>query len=262
MPEVIQWRGASFGKAMWHYWMQTEGVFGVALAVSATMIFLFVLFGSLLERAGAGNYFIKLAFALLGHLRGGPAKAAVVASAMSGLYSGSSIANVVTTGTFTIPLMKKTGFKPEKAGAVEVASSTNGQLTPPVMGAAAFLIAEFTGISYTDILKHALVPALISYIALIYIVHLEALKLGLKGMEKPTATMTASQKLIGFLTGFLGYRASRRSGLFRPGLDQGGLPRHGLHHGHSAVPDRLYGAACALPPSGPDLKIDDPNEPT
>ena len=148
LPEAIQWKGASYGKAMWHYWMQNEGVFGVALGVSATLIFLFVVFGSILEKAGAGNYFIKIAFALLGHLRGGPAKAAVVASALSGLYSGSSIANTVTTGTFTIPLMKRTGFPAEKAGAVEVASSTNGQLTPPVMGAAAFLISEFTGVSY------------------------------------------------------------------------------------------------------------------
>ena len=204
LPEVVQWKGASFGKAMWHYWMQNEGVFGVALGVSATLIFLFVLFGSILEKAGAGNYFIKIAFALLGHLRGGPAKAAVVASAMSGLYSGSSIANVVTTGTFTIPLMKKTGFTPEKAGAVEVASSTNGQLTPPVMGAAAFLIAEFTGISYTEILKHALVPALVSYIALVYIVHLEALKLNLKGLPKPTSTLTFASKMIGVLSGFIG----------------------------------------------------------
>ena len=122
--------------------MQTEGVFGVALGVSASMIFLFVMFGSVLEKAGAGNYFIKIAFALLGHFRGGPAKAAVVASALSGVYSGSSIANTVTTGTFTIPLMKRTGFSPEKAGAVEVASYTNGQLMPPEMGAAAFLIAE------------------------------------------------------------------------------------------------------------------------
>ncbi|MEM7563384.1 MAG: TRAP transporter large permease subunit, partial [Pseudomonadota bacterium] len=139
LPDAIMWKGASYGKAMWHFWMQNEGVFGVALGVSASLIFLFVLFGSILEKAGAGNYFIKIAFALLGHLRGGPAKAAVVASALSGLYSGSSIANTVTTGTFTIPLMKRTGFTPEKAGAVEVASSTNGQLTPPVMGAAAFL---------------------------------------------------------------------------------------------------------------------------
>ncbi|MEM7249924.1 MAG: TRAP transporter permease [Pseudomonadota bacterium] len=203
LPDVIQWKGASFGKATWHYWMQDEGVFGAALKVSTELIFLFVLFGAILEKAGAGNYFIKLAFALLGHLRGGPAKAAVVASAMSGLYSGSSIANTVTTGTFTIPLMKRTGFSPEKAGAVEVASSTNGQLTPPVMGAAAFLIAEFTGIAYTDILKHALVPALVSYIALVYIVHLEAMKLNLKGLEKPPSSMTLAGKLIGVLFGFI-----------------------------------------------------------
>ena len=204
LPDAIRWKGASFGKAMWHYWMQNEGVFGVALGVSATLIFLFVLFGSILEKAGAGNYFIKIAFALLGHLRGGPAKAAVVASAMSGLYSGSSIANTVTTGTFTIPLMKRTGFSAEKAGAVEVASSTNGQLTPPVMGAAAFLISEFTGISYTDIIKHALVPALVSYIALVYIVHLEAMKLNLKGLPKPPSSLTLASKAIGFLSGFIG----------------------------------------------------------
>jgi TRAP transporter 4TM/12TM fusion protein len=203
LPDAIRWKGASYGKAMWHYWMQNEGVFGVALGVSARLIFLFVLFGAILEKAGAGNYFIKLAFALLGHFRGGPAKAAVVASAMSGLYSGSSIANVVTTGTFTIPLMKRTGFSAEKAGAVEVASSTNGQLTPPVMGAAAFLIAEFTGIAYTDILKHALVPALVSYIALVYIVHLEAMKMNLQGLKKPPSSLTLMGKLIGFLTGFI-----------------------------------------------------------
>ena len=204
MPEALQWKGASYGKAMWHFWMQNEGVFGVALGVSATLIFLFVLFGSILEKAGAGNFFIKIAFSLLGHFRGGPAKAAVVASALSGLYSGSSIANTVTTGTFTIPLMKRTGFSAEKAGAVEVASSTNGQLTPPVMGAAAFLIAEFTGISYTEILKHALVPALVSYIALVYIVHIEAMKMDLKGLPKPPSTLTFARKIIGVLSGFIG----------------------------------------------------------
>ena len=204
LPDAIRWKGASYGKAMWHYWMQNEGVFGVALGVSASLIFLFVLFGSILEKAGAGNFFIKIAFALLGHFRGGPAKAAVVASALSGLYSGSSIANTVTTGTFTIPLMKRTGFSPEKAGAVEVASSTNGQLTPPVMGAAAFLISEFTGISYTAIIKHALVPALVSYIALVYIVHLEAMKLDLKGMQKPPSSLTFATKIIAFLGGFIG----------------------------------------------------------
>ena len=129
VPDAMRWKGASINKASWHFWMQTEGVFGVALGVSTSMIFLFVLFGALLESSGAGNYFIKLSFAALGHLRGGPAKAAVAASGLSGIYSGSSIANVVTTGTFTILLMKRIGFTPEKAGAVEVASSTNGQLT-------------------------------------------------------------------------------------------------------------------------------------
>ncbi|MEO1746916.1 MAG: TRAP transporter fused permease subunit, partial [Pseudomonadota bacterium] len=258
VPEVIQWRGASFEKAMWHYWMQTEGVFGVALAVSATMIFLFVLFGALLERAGAGYYFIKLAFALLGHLRGGPAKAAVLASAASGLYSGSSIANVVTTGTFTIPLMKKTGFKPEKAGAVEVASSTNGQLTPPVMGAAAFLIAEFTGISYTDILKHALLPALISYIALIYIVHLEALKLGLKGMEKPSVTTTVAQRLIGFLTGFLALVVLGAVVYFGLGWIKTALPGFGFWAG-VVLFLAAYLALLRIAAMRPDLPVDDPN---
>ncbi len=198
------WGGASFIKGMWHFWMQEEGVFGKPLAVSTQTIFLFVMFGAILEKAGAGGYFIKIAFALLGHLKGGPAKAAVIASALSGLYSGSSIANTVTTGTFTIPLMKRTGFTPEKAGAVEVASSTNGQLTPPVMGAAAFLIAEFTGVEYTQLLKHALLPALVSYIALVYIVHLEACKLNLKGLEKPPSSLTFARKMIGFLTGFIG----------------------------------------------------------
>ena len=198
------WKGASFVSGMWHFWMQEEGIFGKPLEVSTQTIFLFVLFGAILEKAGAGNFFIKIAFALLGHLRGGPAKAAVIASAMSGLYSGSSIANTVTTGTFTIPLMKKTGLSAEKAGAVEVASSTNGQLTPPVMGAAAFLIAEFTGIEYTEILVHALVPALVSYIALIYIVHLEACKLSLTGLPRPSSTLTFATKAIMVLSGFIG----------------------------------------------------------
>lgn len=183
-PEVIAWKGASFSRAMSHLWITQEGVFGIALGVSTSMVFLFVLFGSLLERAGAGNYFIWVAFSLLGHLKGGPAKASVVSSALTGLVSGSSIANVVTTGTFTIPLMKRVGFSAEKAGAVEVASSTNGQLTPPVMGAAAFLMIEFVGISYIEVVKHAFLPAIISYIALVYIVHLESCKAGLEGLPR------------------------------------------------------------------------------
>ena len=181
LPEVIQWKGASFEKAMSHMWLTTEGVFGVALGVSSGFVFLFVLFGALLNQAGAGNYFLKLAFAALGHLRGGPAKAAVIGSAATGLISGSSIANVVTTGTFTIPLMKRVGFPATKAGAVEVSSSINGVLTPPVMGAVAFLMTEYVGISYVEVVKTAIIPAAISYVALVYIVHLEALKMGLKG---------------------------------------------------------------------------------
>ncbi|NLC08611.1 MAG: TRAP transporter permease, partial [Gammaproteobacteria bacterium] len=180
MPDMLAHRGVSLKALANHQWITTEGVFGIALGVSTSFVFLFVLFGALLERAGAGNYFIQLAFSLLGHMRGGPAKAAVVASALTGMISGSSIANVVTTGTFTIPMMKKVGFSSEKAGAVEVASSVNGQIMPPVMGAAAFLMVEYVGISYVEIIKHAILPAAISYIALLYIVHLEALKLGMQ----------------------------------------------------------------------------------
>lgn len=176
VPDQIRWAGASLRKAMSHMWTTSEGVFGIALGVSTKFVFLFVLFGALLDKAGAGNYFIKMAFGALGNLRGGPAKAAVVGSGATGLISGSSIANVVTTGTFTIPLMKRVGFSAEKAGAVEVASSVNGQIMPPVMGAAAFLMVEYIGISYFEVITHAFLPAVISYIALVYIVHLEAVK--------------------------------------------------------------------------------------
>jgi TRAP transporter 4TM/12TM fusion protein len=152
----------------------------------------------LLETAGAGNYFIKSAISLLGHLRGGPAKAAVVASACTGLISGSSIANVVTTGTFTIPLMKRVGYRPDKAAAVEVAASVDGQIMPPVMGAAAFLMVEYVGIPYTQVLKHAILPALISYIALFYIVHLEAMKADIRGIPH-VHEASLSQRMISFL---------------------------------------------------------------
>jgi len=199
---ITNYGGSSFKKAMGHYWMQTEGVFGVALGVSTTMIFLFVLFGALLEKAGGGNWFIKVAISLLGALRGGPAKAAVLSSMMTGMISGSSIANTVTTGTFTIPLMKRIGFSAEKAGAVEVASSTNGQLTPPVMGAAAFLMVEYVNIPYIEVVKHAFLPAVISYIALLYIVHLESLKMGLKGLEKPGRKIQVPLIMLLMLTGF------------------------------------------------------------
>lgn len=260
LPDTIQWKGASFGKALWHFWMQTEGVFGVALGVSASIIFLFVLFGSLLEKAGAGNYFIKLAFGLLGHMRGGPAKAAVVASAMSGLYSGSSISNVVTTGTFTIPLMKRTGFSPEKAGAVEVASSTNGQLTPPVMGAAAFLITEFVGISYPELMMHAILPAAISYIALVYIVHLEAMKLGLEGLKRPPTHITLIQKLIGVLFGFLAMSALAVAVYYGLGWIKTAFPGMTIWAG-SLLFLIAYIILVSIAAKRPDLALDDPNAP-
>lgn len=203
MPGILAHRGVSVQALVNHQWLTTQGVFGIALGVSTSFVFLFVLFGALLDKAGAGNYFIKVAFSLLGHYRGGPAKAAVVASGMTGLISGSSIANVVTTGTFTIPMMKRVGFSSEKAGAVEVASSVNGQIMPPVMGAAAFLMVEYVGIAYVDVIRHAFLPALISYIALIYIVHLEAMKAGLKGLQSSNPPRPLIRKAIGFLTGLL-----------------------------------------------------------
>ncbi|WP_020558388.1 TRAP transporter permease [Thiofilum flexile] len=203
MPDLLDHKGFSLQEIVNQQWISSEGVFGVALGVSASVVFLFVLFGSLLEKAGAGNWFIKVAFAYMGHMRGGPAKAAVVSSALTGLISGSSIANVVTTGTFTIPLMRRVGFSPEKAGAVEVASSVNGQIMPPVMGAAAFLMAERLNMPYFDVVKHAFVPAAISYIALVYIVHLEAMKANLLGLPRSWTPPPLLQRVIGFLTGFV-----------------------------------------------------------
>ena len=198
MPSIIAHKGNSLSEIVNHQWITTEGVFGIALGVSTSFVFLFVLFGSLLDRAGAGNYFIQVAFSLMGHMKGGPAKAAVVSSAMTGLISGSSIANVVTTGTFTIPLMKKVGFNSEKAGAVEVASSVNGQIMPPVMGAAAFLMVEYVGIPYPEVVKHAFLPATISYIALVYIVHLEALKAGMQGLPRAVEPKPWVARVISF----------------------------------------------------------------
>ncbi len=259
-PDAMQWKGASFGKAMWHFWMQTEGVFGLALGVSASMVFLFVLFGSLLEKAGAGNYFIKLAFALMGHMKGGPAKAAVVASAATGLISGSSIANTVTTGTFTIPLMKRVGFSAEKAGAVEVASSTNGQLTPPVMGAAAFLMVEYVGISYLEVVKNAFLPAIISYIALVYIVHLEACKMGLEGLPRPGVKKTVSQRIMGLVLGvavFCGLSLAVYYGLgwLKPMFgDYSLIGMMGLFF-------IAYLVLLKWASNYPDLEVDDPNAP-
>ena len=182
-PEIISHGGLSLNRLVGFQWLDQEAIFGIPIGVSVDFIFLFVLFGALLETAGGGKYFLDLAFAMVGKMRGGPAKAAILGSGMTGLISGSSIANTVTTGTFTIPIMKKTGFSKEKAGAIEVSSSVNGQIMPPVMGAAAVVMASFIGVTYFEVVKHAFLPAIISYIALFYISHLEALKLNLKGME-------------------------------------------------------------------------------
>ncbi|WP_282051567.1 TRAP transporter permease [Phaeobacter inhibens] len=205
VPDVIRWKGASLDRAMEQMWITSEGVFGIALGVSTKFVFLFVLFGALLDKAGAGNYFIKMAFGALGHLRGGPAKAAVVGSAATGLISGSSIANVVTTGTFTIPLMKRVGFSSEQAGSVEVASSVNGQIMPPVMGAAAFLMVEYVGISYVEVITHAFLPAAISYIALVYIVHLEAVKRNMPTLGNRVVSM--GRTIGGMAAFFVGFAA-------------------------------------------------------
>lgn len=184
LPDIIAHRGYSIRRIIDHQFLTTEGIFGVPLGVSAAFVFLFVLFGSMLDKAGAGQYFIDVSYSLLGRFRGGPAKAAILSSGLTGMVNGSSVANVVTTGTFTIPLMKKVGYPAEKAAAIEVAASTNGQLMPPIMGAAAFIIAEFLGITYLEVVRAAIVPALASYLTLFYISHLEALKLGLEGASR------------------------------------------------------------------------------
>jgi TRAP transporter 4TM/12TM fusion protein len=184
MPDVIAFKGVSLGRFMGQITMSTEGIYGIPLDVSATIVFLFVLFGAMLDKAGAGHYFIQLALSLLGGFKGGPAKAAIMGSGLTGLVSGSSIANIVTTGTFTIPLMKKVGYPAKKAAAVEVAASTDGQLAPPIMGAAAFIIAEYVNVPYVAVIKAAAIPAFASYAALFYITHIEASKLGLRGMSR------------------------------------------------------------------------------
>ncbi len=184
MPDIISHKGVSLQRLIGYQWLTGEAIFGIPIDVSVSFVFLFVLFGALMDRAGAGKFFLDLSFAMVGKYRGGPAKAAVLASGMTGMVSGSSIANTVTTGSFTIPVMIRTGYPAVKAGAIEVAASTNGQIMPPIMGAAAFIIAEFIGISYYDVIVHAALPAFIAYCGLFYIVHLEACKLGLRGLSK------------------------------------------------------------------------------
>ncbi|MEP2533115.1 TRAP transporter permease [Shimia sp.] len=256
VPDVIRWKGASLKKAMSHMWITSEGVFGIALGVSTKFVFLFVLFGALLDKAGAGNYFIKMAFGALGHLKGGPAKAAVVGSAATGLISGSSIANVVTTGTFTIPLMKRVGFSSEKAGAVEVASSVNGQIMPPVMGAAAFLMVEYVGISYVEVITHAFLPATISYIALVYIVHLEAVKNNMPTLGNRVVSMG---KTIGGMAAFFVGFAGLCYGVQYPVSWIAAAAGDSSALVMSVLIFVSYGVLLWLAASVPDLEPDDPN---
>ncbi len=259
MPDMLAHRGVSFTALANHQWITTEGVFGIALGVSTSFVFLFVLFGALLERAGAGNYFIQLAFSLLGHMRGGPAKAAVVASGLTGMISGSSIANVVTTGTFTIPMMKRVGFSAEKAGAVEVASSVNGQIMPPVMGAAAFLMVEYVGIPYVEIIKHAFLPAAISYIALLYIVHLEALKLGMQpiGNYQPKPWL---RRLTGFAFGAALISGISLAVYYGLGWLKPALGEHALL-GIGILLAIAYLGLLKVAASNPPLEQEDPDKP-
>jgi TRAP transporter 4TM/12TM fusion protein len=184
MPEFLAFKGVSINKYLNQISLSTEGIYGIPLGVSASIVYLFVLLGSMLDKAGAGKFFIDMSLSLLGRFKGGPAKAAVVASGFTGLVSGSSIANIVTTGTFTIPLMKKVGYPATKAAATEVAASTDGQLMPPIMGAAAFIIAEYVNVPYIEVVKAAAIPAFVSYFALFYVTHLEASKLGMRGLTK------------------------------------------------------------------------------
>lgn len=258
MPDVLQHKGSSLTKFLQHQWLTTEGVFGIALGVSTSFVFLFVLFGTLLDKAGAGNWMMQISIALLGHLRGGPAKVAVVSSALNGVVSGSSVSNVVSGGIFTIPLMRRTGLSGVKAGAIEAASSINGQIMPPVMGAAAFLMVEYVGIPYSEIVKHAFLPAVASYVALLYIVHLEALKIGAQAI--PREAMPARMRAV------------------RTGLGVAGsvavlcLLYYGVQGAQAAFGPRapwilaaaglaVYLASVWYAARYPDLALDDPNAP-
>ena len=258
LPGLLAHKGASVSRAASHFWLTSEGVFGVALGVSTSFIFLFVLFGALLEKAGAGNYFIQLAFSALGQFRGGPAKAGVVSSGMTGMISGSSVANVVTTGTFTIPLMKRVGYAPTQAAAIECAAGVNGQLMPPVMGAAAFIMAEYVGITYADVVRHAFLPAIITYGALFYIVDIEAMKKGMVGLPRQRRRSRGLGALYALMT-VLGI-------IILSGLVYYGLGWVKTVFGDAASP--IAGALVVLAYIGlvayraghPDLPIDDPSK--
>jgi TRAP transporter 4TM/12TM fusion protein len=181
-PGPLAHKGASWERIIDHQFMTTDGLYTLPVGVFSVFIFLFVLFGSFLDRMGAADFYVKLSIAAAGRLRGGPAKAAIFASGMTGSITGSVNANVATTGPFTIPLMKRTGFKPETAAGIETAASTGGQIMPPIMGVSAFLIVEFTGISYWEIVKVSILPAVLYFASVYAMVHLEARKGGVRGM--------------------------------------------------------------------------------
>ncbi len=184
LPGKFAHRGVTIKSLIEHLFYTTEGIFGTPIGVSSTFIFLFILFGSFLEKTGLGQFFIDISNALAGWASGGPAKVAVISSALMGTVSGSSVGNVVGTGSFTIPTMKRLGYRPEFAAAVEATASTGGQIMPPIMGAAAFLMAEFTGVNYGRIALAAAMPALLYFFAVFTQVHFEAKRLGLKGMKR------------------------------------------------------------------------------
>jgi TRAP transporter 4TM/12TM fusion protein len=258
MPDVLQHKGASMAKFLQHQWLTTEGVFGIALGVSTSFVFLFVLFGTLLDKAGAGNWMMQISIALLGHLRGGPAKVAVVSSALNGVVSGSSVSNVVSGGIFTIPLMKRTGLSGVKAGAIEAASSINGQIMPPVMGAAAFLMVEYVGIPYADIVKHAFLPAVASYVALLYIVHLEALKIDAQPIPREAMPLRQRALRTGLgLTGSVVVLCLLYYGVKGVQAAFGASASWVLLLGGAAI----YVASVAYAARHPDLALDDPDAP-
>ncbi|MGE5572468.1 MAG: TRAP transporter permease [Bacteroidota bacterium] len=184
IPGFLGHRGASVERLVGHMFFTTEGMFGIPLGVSSTFIFLFILFGAFLEKTGIGQFFIDIANSIAGHAAGGPAKVAVITSALEGTVSGSSVANTVGSGSFTIPMMKRLGYRPEFAGAVEASASTGGQIMPPIMGAAAFLMAEFIGLPYLQVAKSAVIPAILYFTGVFIVVHLEARKTGLRGLPR------------------------------------------------------------------------------
>jgi TRAP transporter 4TM/12TM fusion protein len=194
LPEFLIHKGYSIKRLSTYLALSTDGVFGVPLGVSANFIFLFILYGAILQKSGAGKFFTDLAFSLTGWTRGGPAKAAVTSSCFFGMISGSSVANTVTTGSFTIPLMKKAGYPAHFAGAVEASASTMGQIMPPIMGAAAFLIAEFLGMPYIKVCIAAAIPAVLSFFAIFMQVHFKAVLMGIQGI--PRAELPSLQRTL------------------------------------------------------------------